>query len=94
MAIVHQHYEFPSGVAFQTMGDEQDGVMMSLGTGYLYRCNRTASVVLSALAAGKSIDEAAQKLATEFNAPMGQARGDAAELVADLQGRHLLRAVA
>lgn len=94
MAILHKRFEFPSGVAFQTMGEDQDGVMMSLATGYLYRCNRTASVVLSALAEGKSVDEAAQELTKRFNAPAEQARGDAAELVADLEGRRLLRAVA
>ncbi len=68
--------------------------MMSLASGYLYRCNRTAAVVLAALAAGKTLDEAAQELAAQFQAPLELAETDAAALVADLCGRSLLRTAA
>jgi hypothetical protein len=85
-------YEFPPGVAFQTLGVDQDGVMMSLASGYLYRCNRTAAVVLASLAAGKTLEEAAHELAATFQAPLERATTDAATLVADLCQRDLLRA--
>ena len=87
-------YEFPPGVAFQQLGDDQDGVMLSLSSGYLYRCNRTASVVLSALAAGKSLQEAAEELAAAFEVPSQRAASDAAALVDDLRHRQLIRQAA
>ena len=59
-------FSFPPGVAFQPLGDDQDGVMMSLSSGYLYRCNRTACFVLAAISEGKSVDEASNELSQIF----------------------------
>lgn len=81
---------FPPGVAFQQLGDDQDGVMMSLSSGYLYRCNRTASVVLAAIAAGKSIDDAATTLCQQFGVDADRVRQDVETLVETLRKRKLL----
>ncbi len=61
-----KRYAFPSGVAFQRLGEDQDGVMMSLASGFLYRCNRTACVVLEAISNGQSLDEAEGELCRQF----------------------------
>jgi hypothetical protein len=82
--------KFPTGVAFQSMGDDQDGVMMSLSNGYLYRCNRTACVVLAAIGAGKSIDEAVAELSEKFGVDAALVRRDVDALVATLCERKLL----
>ena len=81
---------FPPGVAFQQLGDDQDGVMMSLSTGYLYRCNRTASVVLAAISEGKSLDDATETLCQQFGVGADRVRQDVETLVATLRQRQLL----
>jgi hypothetical protein len=81
---------FSPGVAFQQLGDDQDGVMMSLSSGYLYRCNRTASVVLAAIAAGKSLDDAATALCQKFGVDADRVRQDVEALVETLRQRKLL----
>ena len=85
---------FPPGVAFQQLGDDQDGVMMSLSTGYLYRCNKTASVVLAAISAGKSVDEAVADLADQFGIDHDRVKQDVDKLVETLWERKLLCAAA
>jgi hypothetical protein len=83
-------FAFPPGVAFQQLGDDQDGVMMSLATGYLYRCNRTASVVLAAIAAGDSLDDAVQSLSQHYGVDMQRIRDDVEKLIASLSDRKLI----
>ena len=87
-------FSFPSGVAFQQLGDDQDGVMMSLASGYLYRCNRTASVVLAAIAEGRSLEEAVQELSRQYDVHPERIRGDVDALLATLQQRKLICAAA
>lgn len=87
-------FSFPPGVAFQQLGDDQDGVMMSLSTGYLYRCNRTASVVLAAISEGKSIDDAVNSLSAQFGVHAERVRRDVDLLIASLRERKLLAAAA
>ena len=81
---------FPPGVAFQHLGDDQDGVMMSLSSGYLYRCNRTASVVLAAISAGKSVDDAVAELSAKFSVEADVVRRDVWTLIDTLRQRKLL----
>ncbi len=87
-------YSFPSGVAFQRLGDDQDGVMMSLTSGYLYRCNRTACVVLECISNGQSLDEAGQELCRQFGVDAERARRDVEALVANLCQRKLVSVAA
>ena len=83
-------FNFPSGVAFQQLGDDQDAVMMSLSSGYLYRCNSTATAVLAAIAAGKSDLEAAKELVELFDIDIEQAKYDVEFLLEDLCERRLV----
>lgn len=87
-------YKFPPGVAFQQLGDDQDGVMMSLSTGYLYRCNRTASVVLAAISAGKPIEDAVAELSQRFGVHAERVRADVNALIDGLRKRKLLSTAA
>jgi hypothetical protein len=92
--MAQSRFTFPPGVAFQNLGDDQDGVMMSLTSGYLYRCNRTASVVLAAISAGKPIEDAVATLSERFGVDAQQVRRDVDALVASLEQRKLLCAAA
>ena len=64
--------------------------MMSLANGYLYRCNRTACVVLAAIGAGKGVDEAVAELSEKFSVDAAIVRRDVETLVATLCERKLL----
>ncbi len=81
---------FPAGVAFQPLGVDQDGVMLSVSTGFIYRCNRTATIALSELIAGKSKPEAARAVMEEFDVDAEQAERDIDTLLEDLSNRELL----
>ena len=83
-------FTFPPGVAFQQLGDGQDGVMMSLSSGYLYRCNKTASVVLAAISAGKSLNDAMAELSEQFGVDHDRVKQDVDKLVETLRERKLL----
>ncbi len=87
-------YSFPSGVAFQRLGEDQDGVMMSLSSGFLYRCNRTACVVLEAIANGQTLDEAGDALCREFGVDAERAKRDVEALVDNLCRRRLVSVAA
>jgi hypothetical protein len=56
----------------------------------LYRCNRTATVVLSAIAAGKPLDEAVAALCEKFGVDGQVVRRDVDALVATLRARKLV----
>src|SRR6186997_723015 len=73
-AMSQSRFAFPPGVAFQPLGDDQDGVMMSLSSGFLYRCNRTACFVLAAISEGKSVDEASAELSQKFGVEQSRVR--------------------
>jgi Coenzyme PQQ synthesis protein D (PqqD) len=87
-------YSFPSGVAFQRLGEDQDGVMMSLASGFLYRCNRTACVVLEAISNGHSLDEAGEELCRQFGVDAERARRDVEALIENLRQRRLVSVAA
>jgi hypothetical protein len=89
-----QRYEFPSGVAFQRLGDDQDGVMMSLSSGFLYRCNRTACVVLEAISRGQTPEQASDELCRQFGVDADRARRDVEVLLASLCQRRLVSVAA
>jgi hypothetical protein len=93
-AMNQSRFSFPPGVAFQPLGDDQDGVMMSLSSGYLYRCNRTACFVLAAISEGKSVDEATNELSQIFGVESSRVREDVDALITNLCERKLLRAAA
>ncbi len=88
--VSNRRLQFSSGVAFQSLGVDQDAVMMSLSSGYLYRCNGTATVVLSAIASGCSVAEATQKLAEEFSISIEHAHCDVDALIQSLEERNLV----
>lgn len=85
-----QHFKFPPGVAFQQFADTNEGVMMSLASGYLYRCNPAACTVLAAIADGQSLAEAAHRLCNQFGIDSQLAQRDTLALVDSLSQRQLL----
>lgn len=53
-------------VAFQSLGDGHETVVVSLGTGFLYSCNDTTRAFLEALDGNKTLAEIGRKLVTLY----------------------------
>lgn len=77
------------GVSYQAFGADDDGVMLSLQSGYLYRCNPTALQLLARLRGGATMAELQSSLTADFELSEGQARSDAQRFVADLLAENL-----
>jgi pyrroloquinoline quinone biosynthesis protein D len=53
-------------VAFQSLGDGHETVVVSLGTGFLYSCNDTTRAFLEALDGEKTLAEIGRELVAVF----------------------------
>jgi pyrroloquinoline quinone biosynthesis protein D len=53
-------------VAFQSLGDGRETVLVSLGTGFLYSCNDTTRAFLEALDGNKTLAEIGRELFSLF----------------------------
>ena len=83
---------FAEGVCFQSLGTDSDGVLLSMQTGQLYRCNPVATVYLEALTIGESLEHAVGEIVDRFEVDEPIVYADLMELVSDLVNRELLEA--
>jgi hypothetical protein len=86
---VEEQIKLADGVNYQSFGADEDGVMLSLQSGYLYRCNPAAIQLLDRLRAGASLSELQYALSDEFDVPAEQAREDAWSFVEQLLAESL-----
>ena len=63
-------------VTFQSLGENQDTVILSLDTGQLYTCNHTAEDFLAAVDGNRSFVDIIELLARQFDAPRRQIEDD------------------
>ena len=63
-------------VTYQSLGEDQDAVILSLDTGRLYTCHRTAEDFLSAVDGTRSFADIVELLAQQFYAPPTQIQED------------------
>jgi len=82
------------GVNFQSLGDGEDGVVLSMGSGYLFRCNHTAVAILEQLHDQPTLVELEKRLASHFGLSEEQAHRDLSAFVADLMREALIVPVA
>ena len=68
------------GVTYQSLGEDQDTVILSLDTGQLYTCNCTAEDFLSAVDGTRSFADIVELLAQQFDAPPTQIKEDMSSL--------------
>ncbi len=45
----NERFELAVGVNYQAFGDNEDGILLSMESGYLYRCNATAMALLDVI---------------------------------------------
>jgi hypothetical protein len=82
------------GVNYQSLGEGEDGVLLSLQSGYLYRCNHTAISLLDLLRDRPTRDELLTDFASRYGLQREQARGDVLPLLEDLLGQQLIEKAA
>ena len=63
-------------VAFQSLGDGHETVVISLGTGFLYSCNDTTRAFLEALDVKKTLAEIGRELVAVFTVSEERAIAD------------------
>jgi hypothetical protein len=82
------------GVNYQALGDNEDGVLLSMSSGYLYRCNRTALAILDSVKDGPTYAVLLTRFATHFGMAEEQAQIDLSGFVEMLLEEKLLAKVA
>ena len=63
-------------LTYQSLGENQDTVILSLDSGQLYTCNHTAEKFLSALDGSRSFADIIELLAQQFEVPREQLQAD------------------
>jgi hypothetical protein len=77
-------------VTFQSLGEGQDTVVLSLASGYLYTCNETAAAFLAAVDGQRTLDEMTQLLREQFDVPVETLRADLSALAEEMCREKLL----
>ena len=89
-----EHVALGEDVYFQSLGASHDGVLLSMQTGQLYRCNPTATEFLAAVQTGKSCRESTSVVVDAFDVSEEEAATDLNDLVNHLIAQQLLELVA
>jgi len=94
MTMHHESHGDPAGSRLKLLGDGEDGVILSLASGFLYRCNHTAIAVLDMLQDRPTVDALLQGFAVRFAIDAERARADVLPLVRHLVEQKLVEKVA
>ena len=82
------------GTNYQSLGGEEDGVLLSMDSGYLYRCNHTALAALEAITDGATFGELVDRFADRYGLPTDRVRDDLSRLVGNLLDEKLIKKAA
>ncbi len=82
--------ETASAVTRQSLGADQDIVILSLDSGYLYTANATTEAFLAALDGRRTIRQVAELLAEEFDVPLERLHRDLVALAGRLLEEQLV----
>jgi hypothetical protein len=78
------------GVHYQSLGDGEDGVLLSMESGYLYRCNHTAVALLDALSDKPTLGELVARVANRYGQSDGTVQEDLSQFVEQLIEEQLI----
>lgn len=78
---------------FQSLGDGQPTVIVSLDSGYLYTANQTTQSFLRAVDGRKTFGKIVEELAGQYDVPLDKLRADMSTLVEKMVSENLLMAV-
>jgi len=85
-----ERIQLAPGVNFQSLGDGEDGVLLCLQSGYLFRCNHTAIAILDTLGERPTRDELLSRFAAHCRLPSEQVRDDLTRFIDDLAAENLI----
>jgi len=77
-------------VSFQSMGEGEGAVVLTLDTGQLHTCNDTTAAFLSALRPGKTFAEVVAELEQIFDVSPDQLRADLSVLAEKLLDEQII----
>lgn len=80
-------------VAFQSLGAQQDTVVLSLGSGYLYTCSATTAALLEAVDGRRSLGQIVQLLSGRYDVSTDKLLQDVLAMAGRLLDEHLVRVV-
>jgi hypothetical protein len=83
-----------AGVNYQPLGEDEDGVILSLESGSLYRCNHTAIALLDLLHKHPTVDGLVTEFADRFAIDAERARTDVLILLDQLVEERLVEKAA
>jgi len=79
-------------VTFQSMGDGEQTVVLSLSTGVLFTCNDTTARLLAAIDGERTFAEVVDLLAGEYDVPRAKLHADLAAMTDQLLDKGLIAA--
>lgn len=85
-----ERIQLAPGVNYQSLGKGEDGVLLCMQSGYLFRCNATAIAILDALREMPTRDEVLERFAKHCRMPLERVRGDLVRFIDELQAQHLI----
>lgn len=77
-------------VTYQSLGDGEDTVILSLGSGELYTCNETTTAFLAELDGSRTLEDIIAVLGEQYDAPEEQLRADFTALAEELEREGLI----
>jgi len=86
----HERLELAVGVNYQSLGNNEDGVLLSMASGFLFRCNGTAVHVLDAVRDRPTFSELRARFAEHFGLHEDQADADLSCFLDQLLAENLI----
>jgi hypothetical protein len=87
-------FQLAADVSYQSFGDEEEGVVLSLNSGYLYGCNTSALAFLESLDGQRTFGQVVGRFANRFAIDSDRARRDLTDLAQRLLEDQLIVASA
>lgn len=76
--------QLAAGVTFQSFGEDRDGIILSMQSGYLYRCNSSAVELLPVLQKKPTYRELQDHVISIYGIEQQQASNDLLEFVNEM----------
>ena len=84
------HLRLADDVTFQSLGDDEQTVVLSLGSGYLYTCNQTTQAFLEAMGQGETFGRIVDALFEQYDVTRDELLADLAEMAEKLLDEKLI----
>ena len=90
MVSENARFRLSEDVTYQSMGGDEETVMLSLSSGYLYTCNETTESFIRALDGERTFAEVIDLLRTQYDLPRQQLLSDLQPILEELLREKLI----